>query len=276
MPKQHKAILLYRYLLYLYPKTHRNAYGDQMVQTLEDMLLDQSTLYEKFTLWLRVYSELPFNIVEEHNNNKGGISVKKLTKISNRNLLYGFVAVCVVGSYVAIGALWFHSSHALTKQSDMVSSELSTLAQQQATANRGDYRAVTIVPSEKAVYMPLAKLKMPDTTLGENLMYTFQDTTNIGDTTLLSKLSVSTHDLVVNNFSTTGQFSCTEVVYADFGSPSYAVNTMWKSNGTVTLADERRMNIYYANSIPGCDKTWRLNNISPQAIADYVKQAVSY
>src|SRR4051812_41126188 len=99
MSQSHEPYKIYRVALRLYPKSHREIYGQQMVQTLDDMLSEQQSRYGRFTVWLRVICELPINIIEENFNNMGEVSVNKLTKISNRQLIYAVLAVLVIGSY---------------------------------------------------------------------------------------------------------------------------------------------------------------------------------
>ncbi|HEV7454552.1 MAG TPA: hypothetical protein VGO07_04815, partial [Candidatus Saccharimonadales bacterium] len=82
MPKASKSHQVYRALLHLYPKAHRKAYGEQMVQTLDDILADQHNTSEKVMVWIRVGSELPFNVIEENINNLGEMRMGKQAKIS--------------------------------------------------------------------------------------------------------------------------------------------------------------------------------------------------
>jgi hypothetical protein len=274
MSKPHEPYRVYRALLHLYPRSHREAYGRQMVQTLDDILSEERSARGRFIVWLRVTWELPINIIEENIHNTGGISVNKLTKVSNRRLvIYAALALLIAGSYAVMAVIWQHQR----RQINTVNTELQTLSDNQHAASAGTYKAVTIIPGE-AVYMPLAKLKIPDTTLNEGLVYDYQpDRTVPGLTKVFhAEVSVSTHDLAVNNYSTTRQFDCSQVAYADFVTPSYPVNPKYKSNGSVKLADGRTMNIYYAPSIPGCDQAWQTSNVDPKAIADSLKAAASY
>ncbi|HUS26606.1 MAG TPA: hypothetical protein VMY99_04650 [Nevskiaceae bacterium] len=200
--------------------------------------------------------------------------MNKLTKISNRQLVYGALAMLVLGSYAATAALWQRQRTEISS----LNSQLQIASENQFAMNGGSYNAVTIMPSEGAVYLPFANLKLPDTTLNMGLVYHYKPAGTIpgGKKVFPPEVSVSTHDLANNNFSTTQQFDCSQVAYADFGAPSYPVNPKYKSNSSVKLADGRLMNIYYAPSIPGCEATWKLNGIDAKAIADSLKQAVSY
>lgn len=272
MAKQHEPYRVYRALLYLYPKSHRQAYGQQMVQTLDDMLSDQAGT-DRLVVWLRVLFELPINIVEENLNSVGEISVNTLTKITSKQYLYLVLAMLVVGSYLLMGLIWRHQR----AEVNSLNTQLVTVTKNQFAMSGGNYNAVTIIPSENAVYFPLARLKLPATVQNEKLVYSYEaDHTIAGSKKVFpAQLGISTHDLAINNYSTS-QFDCTQVAYADFVTPSYPVNPHWKANGTVALADGRTMHVYYAPSIPGCDAAWRMTNVDSKAIADSLKQSVSY
>lgn len=244
-----------------------------MVQTLDDMLADQHTSSERLAVWLKLAFELPINIIEENLSNAGGISVNKLTRFTNKQYLYIVLALLVIGSYLVVGLVWRHER---SKISDL-NKELQTVSANQEAMSGGNYTAATIIPSENAVYFPLVRLKLTATELNEGLVYDYRAayTVPVSRKAFPAQLEISTHDLSVNDFAQK-QFDCSEVVYADFVAPSYPTNPMWKSDGSIKLADGRTMNIYYAPSIPGCKNTWHMNNINPKAIADSIKQAVSY
>jgi hypothetical protein len=275
MATPRKSHRLYRALLHLYPASHRQAYGEQMVQTLQDSLDDQRHARGRFVVWLRVVAELPINIIEENIHNSGGVSVNKLTKISNKRLVIAaaVVALLIAGSYVIMAVIW----HNQRSQINTLNQQLRVVNDNQAYSNSGAYKAATIIPGE-AVYLPLAKLKLADTPLNDVLVYDYKPTRKVPGMTkeLPAQLDVSTHDLTINSYSTTRQFDCTQVVYADFVSPSYPLNPKYKSRGSVALADGRTMNVYYAESIPGCQIAWEANDVDPIAIADALKAAASY
>lgn len=274
MSKSYEHYRIYRALLHLYPKPHRVAYGHQMVQTLDDILSEAQTGLERFTVWLRISFELPINIIEENLNSMGETSVSKLTKITNRQLVYVVVAVLLIGSYAATALIWRHQRAEISSLNNTV----QILSENQATTSGGGYSAVTISPSENSVYLPLVNLKLTDSNLNEGLVYTYQPAHTVQGIKKVfpAQLDISTHELAVNDFSTSQQFDCSQVTYADFVTPSYPVNPMWKLDGTIKLADGRTMNIYYAPSIPGCNQAWQVNNINSKAIADSLRQAVSY
>ncbi|TAH33469.1 hypothetical protein EYC59_05050 [Candidatus Saccharibacteria bacterium] len=100
--KRRKQFPVYETLLRLYPKSFRSEYGDQMVQTLADMLNDTHDKRERAAIWLRVAGELPLSVMHEVGSNLGGATMNRLTKISNKQLLFGgviLVALLVVGVF---------------------------------------------------------------------------------------------------------------------------------------------------------------------------------
>lgn len=274
MARHHKHLRLYRIALRLYPKAHREAYGDQMVQTLEDILADQPNSLSRFIVWIRVMCELPVNIVEENSNTMGEISMNKLAKMTNRQLLYGLLAVLVIVGYIIMGAIWRHQR----MQINSLNQYVQTVTTNQSAMYGGDYMAPSIIPSENSVYLPLAKLKLPATIANEKLVYNYQDARTVEGSKKVfpAQLSISTHSLSKSNFSSTNQFDCSEVVYADFVTPSYPMNPQWKLSGRIKLEDGRTMNVYYAPSIPGCNATWKANGIDSKVIANALLDAVSY
>ena len=259
--------------LHLYPKQHRYAYGQQMVQTLDDMLSEQDTRLGRFIIWLKVGIELPINALEENLSNIGEISVNKLTKITTKQYMYAIGGIVIVGSLTLLTV----SSFIQRSQIKSLNKYIDIVNQNQHATNGGGYNAVTIVPSENSVYLPLAHLKLEATDTNQSLVYTYAPAHKVPGIkkTFNAELDISTHDLSVNNFPS-AQFDCSEVVYADFVTPSYAVNPMWKFDGSTKLADGRTMNVYYAPNIPGCSQSWTGSDVNPKSIADSLKQAVSY
>jgi hypothetical protein len=200
---------------------------------------------------------------------------KSAKKINSRQLLACVIlAVLLIGSYVTTALLWHHQRAEISD----LNQQLETTTENYFATNGGAYNPTTIIPSENAVYLPLVKLKLPATTLNETMVYMYTDAYTVPETknVLPAQLGISTHDLSVNHFSSTKQFDCSQVVYADFVTPSYPINPSWESDGSVKLVDGRTMNIYYAPTISGCESTWNLQKIDSKAIADSLKQAVSY
>jgi hypothetical protein len=273
MSRQYEKYRIYRACLYLYPKQHRQVYGQQMVQTLDDILSDQDTNFGRFAVWLKVSVELPINAIEENLSSLGEISVNKLTKITAKQYTYAAGGLLIIGSLVLLGV----SSIMQRSQIKSLNQYIDTVSQNQLATSGGNYNAVSIVPSEDSVYLPLAKLKLTATDTNESLVYTYAPAHRVPGLKKLfnAELDISTHDLSMNNF-TSAQFDCSQVVYADFVTPSYPVNPMWKSDGSTKLADGRTMNVYYAPSISGCTQAWAMSNIDSKSIADSLKQAISY
>jgi hypothetical protein len=188
--------------------------------------------------------------------------------------MYIFFLVLITGGYIVTLVVWHYQRGEIRS----LNSEINSIVENWSASDESSYSAVTISPTEQAVYFPLARLKLPDTTLNEGLIYSFTGPHRIyGDKKLFpANLSISTHDLAANAVSTTQQFDCSEIVYADFVTPSYPINPMWKSDGSTKLSDGRTMNVYYAPSIAGCQTSWRFNDVNSKAVADSLKDAVSY
>ena len=102
-PRPHRA---YRALLHLYPKSHQKDYGEQMVQTFDDLLHEDRSTQHAVAVWLRVGRELPFNIVEEHISNWEGSKMNNGKSSGRIIVAVGVVAVVVIG--VMVGLLVMH------------------------------------------------------------------------------------------------------------------------------------------------------------------------
>lgn len=83
-----KAVVVYRLLLGLYPKSYLKEYKILMEQTFRDMLKDNNT----FILWFRVLKELPSSLLQEHLDS---IKRRKKMEIIKRNYNLGLTALIV-------------------------------------------------------------------------------------------------------------------------------------------------------------------------------------
>jgi len=94
---------VYRALLRLYPRAHRREYGEQMTQTLDDMLSEKHSSSERAAVWLRVGRELPLNIIEEHIHNLEEIHMSRILKINKRtSVIVSVVIVIALGVSVSL------------------------------------------------------------------------------------------------------------------------------------------------------------------------------
>jgi hypothetical protein len=63
-PKQRFKV--YSRLLSLYPTSYRKHYGEQLLQTIADMVDDAPSAPEKFNVWLRISLDFPITVCREH------------------------------------------------------------------------------------------------------------------------------------------------------------------------------------------------------------------
>lgn len=112
--------------------------------------------------------------------------------------------ILVLGSFTVLSILWTHQQNQITS----LNNEVSTLTANQEATQGPTYYDVTVSPSDKTVYFPLAKLKVADSTLAEGLVYTYTPSYTIPHDSKVfpATLSISTHDLAANAQSTTQQF----------------------------------------------------------------------
>jgi len=84
-PKQRFKV--YAKLLYVYPSGYRKQYGQQLLQTVADMVDDAPSTYERFIVWLRIGLDLPATVCKEHFQVIGGFMYAKNSHQINRNTL---------------------------------------------------------------------------------------------------------------------------------------------------------------------------------------------
>lgn len=61
-----KHFKLYEHALGLYPSNYREAYAEQMLQTLHDMLADQPSRSARTRIWLRAWSDVLSTVVQQN------------------------------------------------------------------------------------------------------------------------------------------------------------------------------------------------------------------
>lgn len=105
MPGKKVPYPAYRIMLHLYPKSYRQEYGEQMLQTLQDMLDETTGSLDRLAIWLRVIAETPLSVIKENISNIGEGSMNKLTKIPNRQLAIGVLSIAIlfIGFMVGVG-----------------------------------------------------------------------------------------------------------------------------------------------------------------------------
>jgi hypothetical protein len=96
---------VYRLFLRLYPRTYRQEYGDQMVQTLQDMLDNCETPQSRALVWLRVSLEMPLSALQENISNGGEKGMKKLAFTSDKRLRrdIGFIIAAILIVVIGLG-----------------------------------------------------------------------------------------------------------------------------------------------------------------------------
>jgi hypothetical protein len=77
----------YRKLLQLYPANYRKRYGDQMLQTLADMLDDAPTRAQKLTVWSRVAFDTPVSVAKQQLIYTGEVMDHEMPSYIKRNAI---------------------------------------------------------------------------------------------------------------------------------------------------------------------------------------------
>ncbi len=102
-PKQRFKV--YAKLLYLYPSGYRKQYGEQLLQTVADMVDDAPSTYERFIVWLRIGLDLPVTACKEHFQIIGDFMYAKNNHQINRNTFISGVLILLPVILVAINRM---------------------------------------------------------------------------------------------------------------------------------------------------------------------------
>lgn len=94
----------YRLLLRLYPKAYREQYGEQMVQTLEDMLAAAPAVKQRSEVLFRTAVDLPVSIAQQQILYIGGVMAHEMPRYVKRNaVLAGLLLVPFAAALTANG-----------------------------------------------------------------------------------------------------------------------------------------------------------------------------
>lgn len=156
-----KSHAIYRALLRLYPKSFREQYSEQMLQTLEDILDNEQGARRRFKVWARVFGELPSTVLGEHINNVKERGI--MTKFSKRQIIIVSTAVLVI----IVGIVWYvlaqKNSYMPTTLSNVQSNTISS-----ACLRKEDNPALQ-VPGEDGTFIANAvSLSIIDVPAGTN------------------------------------------------------------------------------------------------------------
>lgn len=84
-----KRYRTYQKLLYLYPAAYRKAYGEQMLQTLADMLDDTPSQSQKRAIWTRTLLDLPLSVMRQQLIYTGDVMTNDTPKYVKTSALIG-------------------------------------------------------------------------------------------------------------------------------------------------------------------------------------------
>lgn len=99
MDKLGRGVRVYSLLLRLYPRGHRDQYGQQMLQTVEDMLDHAPSTVDRMSVWARIMADLPLSVCKEHLEAMG----ENMQTLSSNHIKFGTIAALLAG-LVNLGA----------------------------------------------------------------------------------------------------------------------------------------------------------------------------
>jgi hypothetical protein len=96
----------YSRLLQLYPPTYRQKYGNQMLQTLADMLDDRSNA--RTAVWARTVLDFPFSLVKQNALSMGSIMAHETPDYVKRSSLTGALLVTPFFVFIVLNSAGSH------------------------------------------------------------------------------------------------------------------------------------------------------------------------
>lgn len=99
-----KRFPIYSILLNLYPKSYRAHFGEQILQTMADMLDNSPSNLARLAIWFHAVAELPINVAKQQAGLIGGIYIKetpsylKINSLISGLLLIPFIAALIANS----------------------------------------------------------------------------------------------------------------------------------------------------------------------------------
>lgn len=84
-----KRFPIYQKLLHLYPAAYRKQYGEQMIQTLADMLDDAPSSAQKASIWTRTLLDLPISAVKQQVTYTGAVMTERTPKYVKNSAIIG-------------------------------------------------------------------------------------------------------------------------------------------------------------------------------------------
>lgn len=100
---------IYSKILKLYPASYQQKYGEQMLQTLADMLDDAPSPMHRGVVWLRTVLDLPVSLAQQQMHYAGNAFANETPRFVRRNALVSlvlfapFVAIVIVNDATAHG-----------------------------------------------------------------------------------------------------------------------------------------------------------------------------
>lgn len=93
---------IYSRLLWLYPRPYRDTYGEQMLQTLADMIDNDPTQTGRIRIYTHAMVDLPMSLLNQQAQYIGGIMVNETPRYIRRNsLIAGSLLVPFFGALIA-------------------------------------------------------------------------------------------------------------------------------------------------------------------------------
>ena len=187
------------------------------------------------------------------------------------NIVLVFLSILVIIQFIFIGIGWIKINQ---------SKELSnTILLRFIPLSEGaSYQPVTISPVNGLIYLPQMRLSIPDSELGDKLVYNADKSYVKGSykipTGQVDEANISTFSLSGSSPSQS-QFSCSSLVRIKFETDPNPYDPSEIPKGSVKLSNNQTLQIY-ANHNNACQKEWVFNQVNSDSVAALFTQAKIY
>ncbi len=192
-------------------------------------------------------------------------------KMKKPNIVLVILSILVIIQFIFIGIGWIKINQ---------SKELSkSIFDRFIPLSEGaSYQPVTISPINGLIYLPQMRLSIPDSVLGDQLVYNAYKSYTTGThkipTGQVDEANISTFSLS-GSAQTQSQFSCSSLVRIKFETDPNPYNPSEIPKGSVKLSNNQTLQIY-ANHNNACQKEWVFNQVNSDLVAALFTQAKIY
>ncbi|MEI7838637.1 MAG: hypothetical protein WCI37_02510 [bacterium] len=192
-------------------------------------------------------------------------------KMKKPNIVLVFLSILVIIQFIFIGIGWMKINQG-KELSNTYFDRVNNLSE------GASYQPVTVSPINGLIYLPQMRLSIPDSVLGDQLVYNAYKSYVTGSyktpTGQVDEASISTFSLS-GSAQSQSQLSCSSLVRIKFETDPNPYNPNEIPKGSVKLTNNQTLQIYaYHNN--ACQKEWVFNQVNSDSVAALFTQAKIY